>query len=53
MEDSGVRGCVGVGGARGTRVPTLTYVRKSVAANPEGAGPVIVHCRSVVRGRVV
>ncbi len=27
-------------------LPTLSYVRKSAAANPEGAGPIIIHCRS-------
>ena len=36
-------------------LPTLTYVRKSAAANPEGAGPIIIHCRCVLpfRRRVV
>ena len=27
-------------------LPILSFVRKSAAANPEGAGPIIVHCRS-------
>ena len=29
-------------------LPILSFVRKSAAANPEGAGPIVVHCRSVV-----
>ena len=30
-------------------LPILSFVRKSAAANPETAGPIVVHCRSVVR----
>lgn len=26
-------------------LPVLSFVRKSAAANPEDAGPIIVHCR--------
>ena len=29
-------------------LPILSFVRKSAAANPEGAGPIVVHCRSAV-----
>ena len=28
-------------------LPILSFVRKSAAANPETAGPIVVHCRSV------
>lgn len=28
-------------------LPVLSFVRKSAAANPEDAGPIIVHCRYV------
>ena len=28
-------------------LPILSFVRKSAAANPEAAGPIVVHCRSV------
>lgn len=31
-------------------LPVLSFVRKSAAANPEDAGPIIVHCRYVRLG---
>ena len=30
-------------------LPILSFVRRSAAANGDGAGPILVHCRSVAR----